>query len=310
MVSPRTPLKQRYGPTGDGGGGGGGGRWANSEVRDDLLRERVGRRGLDLRVDDVGTSNSFSFRQNNGSSSDSEWSGVQELMSDDMLVSRAREAIERAERRGHGVVELEEREWEAWQRHEAIEEEIGRRVAETLEAEKRRKIAVPVSARLLGSLTSIRGSPPPMSSQIPSSRNYPDLTDDNSTLDTMTTTALPQPPLLGGALPGSPESESLSRPVRSIRHVAPASPPQNSIRPTKTYLPSSSGTSPLRSGRELSPQPGSSYYPGKHPNLSSMSDLDLSRPESSGGDEASVLSESARIRRQRREELRAELRRR
>jgi len=268
---------------------------------------------LDSRADDAGTGNSFSFRQNNGSSSDSEWSGVQELMGDDVLVARAREAIERAERRGDRVVELEEREWEAWQRHEAIEEEIGRRVAERLEAEKRRKIAVPVSARLVGSLTSgpsIRGSPAPMPSQIPLSSSYPDLTDDNSTLDTTTTTTPLQPPPLAGAFPGSPESESLSRPVRSIRHASPASPPQNSIRPIKTYLSSSSSTSSLRSGRELSPQPGAPYYPGKHSNLSSTSDLDISRPASSGGDEASVLSESARIRRQRREELRAELRRR
>lgn len=341
MVSPRTPSKQRYGPTGGGSGGGsvgsGGGRRANGGAREDLLRRRVGRRGLGLGVDGAGTSDTCNFCQNNGSGSDGEWDGVHEVMGDDVLVARAREAIERAERSGHGMFELEEREWEAWQRHEAVEEEIERRVAERLEAEKRRKIAVPVPARPGGISTSgpgilteegfalIGGSPLPMSSQIPSQSsssmpNYPDSTDDNFTLDTTTTTKAtktpPRSPPLAGAFPGSPKSESLSLPVRSIRHVSPVSLPHSSIRPVKNYLSSSAGTSSLGSERELPPQPGSLYHPGKHPSLSSTPDLDLSGPESSDGDVASVrsttssLSEAARIRRQRREELRAELRRR
>ncbi|KAI5795086.1 hypothetical protein EDC01DRAFT_70881 [Geopyxis carbonaria] len=139
MVSPRTPLhKTRYGPSGVGGAGGRVGGGGGSDV---IRRKKVP--GLGLGIDEVvgvGAS-SFDSRQNNN--------GYSELFSDDELVSRAREAFARAERSGASTVDLEEREWEAWQRHEAIEQEVERRVMERLrmQEETRRKVTVPAPSR-------------------------------------------------------------------------------------------------------------------------------------------------------------------
>lgn len=50
--------------------------------------------------------------------------------SEEVFLARALAAIKTANTRGDGVVEMEEREWQAWKLHEAMEHEIEKRVAE------------------------------------------------------------------------------------------------------------------------------------------------------------------------------------
>jgi len=323
VVSPRTPLtKARYGPT-----GGVGGSSSVVVVGNNLLRKRVGHLG----IEGAGSKNSFDFNQNNSSSSDSEWDVVQEVISDDVLVERARKAFERAERKGDGEVELEGREWEAWQRHEAMEREIERRVVERLEVEKRRKITVsassprlptrPVGASVPGILTGegftpLDGSPRMASQLLPKSASNTHIHRDpieDSFVPEITPSM--SPPLLSGAFPDDPESEPLSRPIHSsIRHASPVSLSTASTQLTSNYRSQLAAKASLP-GRWLSPQPGSSYYSSKHPILTSKSDLDLSRPDYSDGDEGSILSvrstasssSETHARRKKRAELRAEL---
>jgi len=60
-------------------------------------------------------------------------SGGEEEVDDEVLVNRALAAFKLAKARGQDAVDLPENEWEAWQRKEAMEREIERRVAERLE---------------------------------------------------------------------------------------------------------------------------------------------------------------------------------
>ena len=60
-----------------------------------------------------------------------------EIVSHELLVERALAAFRRAESRRDGLVEMEEREWQAWNRHQAMEREIEKRV---MEREREREI--------------------------------------------------------------------------------------------------------------------------------------------------------------------------
>jgi len=67
-------------------------------------------------------------------SSDFDVGEQEEEVDDEVLVNRALAAFRLAEARGEKTVEMPEREWEAWQRREAMEREIERRVAERVES--------------------------------------------------------------------------------------------------------------------------------------------------------------------------------
>lgn len=140
MVSPRTPIRtRRYGPS-LGGAGGLRGSNSNGGVNHEL-RHFFPRVSLDIKGV-AENMHGFEFYRNNNISSMSEWD---QTINDRILVERAQEAYERAQREGHATVEMEEREWDAWQKHLNMEREIERRVAERLEAEKRRKVMIPTS---------------------------------------------------------------------------------------------------------------------------------------------------------------------
>jgi hypothetical protein len=262
------------------------------------MRKRVA-----LGVDGVAAKNSFNFYQNHNNSHE-------ELINDDVLVERARRAVELAERRGDDTVEMGEMEWKAWQRHLAIEAEVERRVAERLErleVEKRGRVTIPiapsrVAANSLGAVggpgiltgdgfVSLEGVPRASTAQL-----YPDPVDDREP------TAPMSPPSFTGAFPDSPESVLPPRPLRSA------------VRPVPS--PSSSQRSDFRSspvstqGRDLSPQPGSSYYPGRVPSLTSRSEtgiLGFDNEADASGSTLSVRSDEAFARRRKREELRKQL---
>jgi hypothetical protein len=218
MVSPRTPITKRYGPS-TGGVGSFEGHGAGAENGKRILRV-----GLD-----VNSMHGFESFQNGGIRSESEWDGV---VSDEVLVGRAREAFERARRGGHPTVEMEEREWDAWQKHVAIEMEIERRVAERLEVEKRRKVIVPISSRQLstrsvpvtaaapgiladnaftpiGSSYTSRASSPSAPGSIRKSPNQ-DIRVSNASTKSL--------PLLSGTFPDVPETDISSPPGSPNRH--------------------------------------------------------------------------------------------
>lgn len=123
MVSPRSPYPQRYGPSKSAG------------TRTDLVRRRfdpglisagitnaVGEYGGYLRKNEIEKNGFVSERE--------EEEEEEEIITEEMLLQRALAALRRAESRGDGAVEMEEREWQAWQRHEAMEREIEKRVVE------------------------------------------------------------------------------------------------------------------------------------------------------------------------------------
>lgn len=128
MVSPQTPkIVKRYGPSGER-------NLVGSSHNTVVLKKRfepangrgVGGEAFDyLRASKNGNGNG---NENNGRNNwgDEHEGGVTE----DMFLQRALAAIEEAGARGDGMVEMGEREWQAWSRHEAMELEIEKRVAE------------------------------------------------------------------------------------------------------------------------------------------------------------------------------------
>lgn len=118
MVSPRTPnsVQKRYGPSE--------GRNLSTEVLRKRLELGGGGGGGDVY--------DFMRKSNNGRVVGEEWEEEREaeVQSDEVFLQRALAAIKTAGQRGDGVVEMEEREWQAWKLHEAMEREIEKRVAE------------------------------------------------------------------------------------------------------------------------------------------------------------------------------------
>ncbi|RPA92083.1 hypothetical protein L873DRAFT_1831241 [Choiromyces venosus 120613-1] len=121
MVSPRTPVMKRYGPSKSAG------------TRTDLIRARIEPGLIDtgLITDDVEEMYGGYMRKNEIDRNDFDTEPEEdEIFSDEVLVQRALAAFRRAESRRDGLVEMEEREWQAWNRHQAIEREIEKRVME------------------------------------------------------------------------------------------------------------------------------------------------------------------------------------
>lgn len=108
MVSPRTPniVQKRYGPSE--------GRNTGTEIS----KKRFEIEGVQNEVFDY-----LRTTKNTGG-----WEDVEPT--EEVFLQRALAAINTANARGDGVVEMEEREWKAWQLHEAMEREIEKRVAE------------------------------------------------------------------------------------------------------------------------------------------------------------------------------------
>jgi len=298
MAQPRTPFRsERYGPVGGVAGG------AVAEV----MRTVGGDGGSGAT-----TKNSFNLYSIPSASNE-------DLIADDILVERARRALERAERKGDGMVEMEEREWGAWQRHVAIEEEVERRVAERmererLETERRRLVTVPTSSPRLstrsvgvaapGILTgdgfaAIGGVLPRQSAR----KRLP----DPPVIDDIPDTESPLSPLgsLAGAFPGDLDPEP--RLMRSsVRHIPPAPLDPSS---STSQLVSDPRSSPVSGPRDMPTRPG--YYPSKYPTLASRSETDIASLPGSDDCVGSVsaLSAETLARRRKREELRKHLER-
>lgn len=129
MVSPQTPkIVKRYGPSG-------GRNLVGSSNNTVALKKRfeptngrigggVGGEAFDYLRAKNGSGNG---NENNGRNWGDEHEGG---VTEEMFLQRALAAIEEAGVRGDGMVEMGEREWQAWSRHEAMELEIEKRVAE------------------------------------------------------------------------------------------------------------------------------------------------------------------------------------
>jgi len=302
MAQPRTPFHQeRYGPVGGVAGG------AVVEV----MRTVGGGGGSGAT-----TKNSFNLYSSPSASNE-------DLIADDVLVERARRALERAERRGDGMVEMEEREWEAWQRHVVIEQEVERRVAERmererLETERRRLVTVPTSSPRL-SIRPVGGAAPGILTGDGFAAIGGVLPRQNPAI---TRKRLPDPPVIDKYIP---DTESPLSPLGSLAGAFPGDlDPEprlmrSSVRhtPTVTLDPSSSTSqlvsdfrsSPVSGPRDLPTRPG--YYPSKYPTLASSSETDIaSLPGSDDGvGITSALSAETLARRRKREELRKQLER-
>lgn len=270
-------------------------------------------------VDGVGARKDFEFY----SSSGERWGSAEDIINDDVLVTRARKAFGEAEKRGDGLVEMEEREWAAWQRNEAIEAEIERRVAERLEAEirRRKKVVVPATSQHSLRAAAAGASPGFMTgdgfaplggpSRI-APRILPNTTNVRQAYQNPTpniylekTSPMSPSPSPAGAFPESPEP--LPRPSRTgARHVSPMA-----FYPSSNQLPSSSSLFQAYS-QEHEPS-GAVSYPGKRYYHASKSETDIQNPESDDNDDESIHSTQtsslteAHARRTKREELRRTL---
>lgn len=125
MVSPRTPkIVKRYGPSEGRNIAGGSNNMVTMKKRFEQPGREAGGEGFDyLRASKNGNGNNG---RNNNNWED-EYEGA---VTEEMFLQRALAAIEEAGIRGDGMVEMGEQEWYAWNRHEAMEREIEKRVAE------------------------------------------------------------------------------------------------------------------------------------------------------------------------------------
>jgi len=128
MVSPRPPLTKRYGPSKSAG------------TRTDLVHKRFEPGLIDtgLLTNDVEgvLANYMGKHEMDRNDFDTE-PEEDEIVTHEVLLERALAAFRRAESRRDGLVEMEEREWQAWNRHQAMEREIEKRV---MEREREREI--------------------------------------------------------------------------------------------------------------------------------------------------------------------------
>lgn len=315
MVSPRTPLHtKRYGPSevGEYGRGVGGGVFG-------------GGGGVGLGIGDGvghGAKSSFGAIQNNN--------GGRMADDEEVLLQRAKQAIQLAKQRGDGMVEMDEREWEAWQRHEAIEREVERRLAERMVEKERewgrersRKVVVPASS-ISPSLRTSRssststgpgfllpgdefqplGESPRSSPRLASTRPvgqrhpYPEVIPATSSARNRHRHSVDLTP------PLSPKQQIGGFPDDDFPSSSPAPSPLSRITNSQSSTSLSmldrqgmvANTASRRTGGprdNLSPQPGSSYYPGLHPSLAARSDSDISRLDSDDDYEGSVVSSTS-----------------
>jgi len=121
MVSPRPPLTKRYGPSKLAG------------TRTDLVHKRFEPGLIDtgLLINDVEEVLGNYVGKHGIDRNDFDTEPEEdEIVTHEVLVERALAAFRRAESRRDGLVEMEEREWQAWNRHQAMEQEIEKRVME------------------------------------------------------------------------------------------------------------------------------------------------------------------------------------
>lgn len=332
MVSPRTPLHtKRYGPSevGEYGRGVGGGVFGGGGGADTMRRRPVPGGGVGLGIGDGvghGAKSSFGAIQNNN--------GGRMADDEEILLQRAEQAILLAKQRGNGMVEMDEREWGAWQRHEAIEREVERRLAERMvekerewERERSRKVVVPASSIS----PSLRTSRPSSNSAAPgfllpgdefqplgeSAKSSPSLVQ--AQLTSSVTRPVGQRHPYPEVVPASSSARNrhsvdFTQPLSPKQQIGgfpeddfPSSPPAPSPFSRITNSQSSTSLSMLdRQGMvantasrrasprdNLSPQPGSGYYPGLHSSLAARSETDLSRLGSDDDYEGSVVSSSS-----------------
>ncbi|KAG0635386.1 hypothetical protein HOY80DRAFT_1011903 [Tuber brumale] len=128
MVSPRTPVMKRYGPSKSAG------------TRTDLINKRfepglIGT-GLITNGGEEVFGDYMRGHEIGGNDFDTE-PEEDEIITDEVLMQRALAAIKRAESRQDRSVEMEEREWQVWARYQAMEREIEKRV---MEREREREI--------------------------------------------------------------------------------------------------------------------------------------------------------------------------
>ncbi|CUS09931.1 unnamed protein product [Tuber aestivum] len=129
MVSPRTPIIKRYGPSKSAG------------TRADLIHKRFEPGLINTRLITNGAEEFGGYLgggEMGGNDFDTE-PEEDEVVTEEVLLQRALEAIRRAESRGEPV-EMGEREWQAWMRHQVMEQEIEKRVmARERERERERE---------------------------------------------------------------------------------------------------------------------------------------------------------------------------
>jgi len=128
MVSPRPPLTKRYGPSKPAG------------TRTDLVHKRFETGLIDtglLNNDVEGVLDNYMGKHEIDRNDFDMEPEEDEIVTHELLVERALAAFRRAESRRDGLVEMEEREWQAWNRHQAMEREIEKRV---MEREREREI--------------------------------------------------------------------------------------------------------------------------------------------------------------------------
>ncbi|TGZ78373.1 hypothetical protein EX30DRAFT_159910 [Ascodesmis nigricans] len=314
MDSPRTPQRtKRYGPSTGVGVHGGVSTFGSGG---DALRRRIPVGGLGFEGNSslgFGAS-ALNLSQNNG---------LGEVLPEDdtsydILLDRALEAISQAEKRGSTHVEMEEREWEAWQkwqREQLIEQEVQRRLAmergKMLAESKRRMVSIPttsITSPLVSTQASSLGSSSPGPGLLLPEGQFATIGGSASSSPRLAPVRMASPatsvlsrfpdrdvtPPLSPKLAGSfPPDDSIPPLLIPGRSAPPAIPPASSL--GRSPAVAGMRDSPLRRlPREpiVAPQPGSSYYPGKHPSLAaSRSDIDLLIPDSDT--ESSVSSYSS-----------------
>lgn len=139
MVSPRTPKSvKRYGPSGARNLVGSGNNTVALKKRFEPTSGGVGGRVS-------GEAFEYSRATKNGGGNGNEnnawnnWGDEQGAVTEEMFLQRALAAIEEAGARGDGMVEMGEQEWRAWNRHEAMEREIEKRVVEREKERERQR---------------------------------------------------------------------------------------------------------------------------------------------------------------------------
>lgn len=329
MVSPRTPRRvvKRYGPSGIGTRAGLVPKNGEAGMMrpGQIVRKRAPGTGLGIET----SASVYDLPQQKPTNEIEEYLITEEQEGDisnidyeNNLLQRALAAFWLAEARGDGYVEMEESEWGAWHRHETMEREIERRVAERLKAVESASRIRRASAAATPSSSSSPGQPGLLMpggfaalGAVSSSPNLPIHHHSDSALPArLTRESMPpatppssstefldrlQPtqytaysPYLGSAGSAARKSTpSLGRaPVPKLRPQASAS--DMNFRSVTTESDASGAaarrTSPQR--RMLVggvPQPGSSYHPGTHPSLATRSEPDV-RPIGSGEERTAV----------------------
>ncbi|KAI5848741.1 hypothetical protein DFP73DRAFT_341062 [Morchella snyderi] len=301
MVSPRTPqIQKRYGPSE--------GRSTDMLVQQRRMFEGGNTNNVEGEVFNFLNSSNSKRRGVIGNDGDG-WQD-EGAVGEEVFLQRALAAVKAASQRGDGVVEMGEREWQAWKLHESIEREVEKRVVEReIEREVQRQRDMARAEELQRELDELRQS----GALDPPTRGEPGFMVDQTFTG------------LGGSQSlyssNSSSSSSLARPGRQQRFMPDSTDSlyAQGLRPTpnreSSYSPSSfrgqqaspahspsyfpstkssptPSTVPRRSGSRSSSltrdskhtrkpsnstptgaelAPGGSYYPGTHPSIPSSS---------------------------------------